>query len=334
MEIAKNAKVIDIHAHAVLLETIGAAGELGPFISEVGEKPPWFKIGDYCLQGVNYHNSPFTDVFLRLEMMDSVGIDYQVIGPNPLTYLYQADRHTGMSFCRTHNDALSNQLKLGKGRLGGFAALPMQNIEDAIEELDRAVSELGLLGAGIGTNLPFSLDSSEMDNFYDKLVALNAPVYIHPTTPSTLGKVTDKRMERFDLDIMLGFTAEETLATIELIFGGVLNRHPELDICVSHGGGAISFIAGRLKLAAQSRPWTPEHLKADGAFESQFSRLWFDVHVHNSDSFNLLRKWANKDHLLFGTNFSGWDHQSDNLNEVLSTDIDFADNARKFLRFT
>ena len=122
------------------------------------------------------------------------------------------------------------------------------------------------------------------------------------------------------------------MATIELIFGGVLNRHPELDICVSHGGGAISFIAGRLKLAAQSRPWTPEHLKADGAFESQFSRLWFDVHVHNSDSFNLLRKWANKDHLLFGTNFSGWDHQFDNLNEVLSTDIDFADNARKFLR--
>ena len=79
----------------------------------------------------------------------------------------------------------------------------MQNIEDAIEELDRAVSELGLLGAGIGTNLPFSLDSPEMDNFYDKLVALNAPVYIHPTTPSTLGKVTDKRMERFDLDIMV-----------------------------------------------------------------------------------------------------------------------------------
>ena len=334
MKIAKNAKVIDIHAHAVLMETIGAAGDLGPFISEVGEKPPWFKIGDYCLEGINYHNSPFTDVFLRLELMDSVGIDYQVIGPNPLTYLYQANRHSGLDFCRTHNNALSNQLKLGKGRLGGFAALPMQNIDDAIEELDRAVNDLGLLGAGIGTNLPFSLDSPEMDSFYDKLVAVNAPVYLHPTTPSTLGKVTDKRMERFDLDIMLGFTLEETLATVELIFGGVLNRHPELDICVSHGGGAISFIAGRLKLASQSRPWTPDHLKEDGAFESQFSRLWFDVHVHDSDSLNLLRKWANKDHLLFGSNFSGWDHKSDNLNEVLSTDISFADNARKFLRIT
>lgn len=327
-----NAEVVDIHAHIVLLETMEAAGAAGPFISGPGETPPWFKVGDYTLSGVAYHNSPFTDIALRLQRMEQAGIDFQVVGPNPLTYLHYITPSDAQTFCRLHNTTLAACLPQGEGRLAGFAALPMQDIGAAIDELDFSITELGLLGAAIGTDLPHALDSPEMDCFYQKITDLNIPLYMHPTTPRSEARFSDPRFERFDLDIMLGFTVEETLAVATLIFGEVLERHPKLDLCLSHGGGALGFIAGRLAMAAKKRAWAPAALKADGAFEAAVHKLWFDTHVHHHASLDLLRQWANDDHLLFGTNFSGWDQDMDCRAEALHVPVDLAGNARRFLR--
>jgi aminocarboxymuconate-semialdehyde decarboxylase len=326
------AEVVDIHAHIVLLETMETAGAAGPFISAPGESPPWFKVGDYTLHGVAYHNSPFTDIDLRLQRMDQTGIDFQVVGPNPLTYLHHIAPTDAQAFCRLHNTALAACLPRGQGRLAGFAALPMQDIGAAIDELDYSIKELGLLGAAIGTDLPYALDGTDMDRFYQKITDLNIPLYMHPTTPRSEARFSDPRFERFDLDIMLGFTVEETLAVATLIFGEVLERHPKLDLCVSHGGGALGFIAGRLAMAAKKRAWAPAALKADGAFEVAIQKLWFDTHVHHHASLALLRRWTNDDRLLFGTNFSGWDQGMDCREEALHVPVDLAGNARRFLR--
>lgn len=326
------AEVVDIHAHAVLLQTMETAGNAGPFISAVGEAPPWFKVGDYTLHGVAYHNSPFTDLDLRLERMSQAGIDFQVIGPNPLTYLHHIPSDQARQFCRNHNQHLAQLVAAGGGRLAGFAALPMQDISAAIDELDYAVGELGMLGAAIGTDLPVALDSAQMDKLYEKFISLNVPLYLHPTTPRSEGRFSDPRFERFDLDIMLGFTVEETLSVATLVFGEVMSSHPQLDLCVSHGGGAIAFIAGRLAMAAKKRAWAPQALKADGAFEQELAKIWFDTHVHHHDSLTLLRQWVGDERLLFGTNFAGWDQGMDCREEARHIPVDLAENARRFLR--
>jgi len=157
----QTATVIDVHAHVVLRETFGAAGALGGHDGDA----PWFRVGDYRLDGVRYENSPFMDTELRLSRMNAAGIDAQVLSPNPLSFLHFIPASQARGFCQTHNGALAQLLTRHGDRPAGLAALPMQSIPDAIEELTRAVRSLALRGACIGTDLPRPLDDPGMDRF-------------------------------------------------------------------------------------------------------------------------------------------------------------------------
>ena len=106
---------------------------------------------------------------------------------------------------------------------------------------------------------------------------------------------------------MVGFSFQETIAVSNLIFGGVLERHPKLKICISHGGGMLPFVAGRLSKASRKRSWVPMKLRADGAFEEEIRKLWYDSHVHSRHSLDLLEKIVGNDRIVYGTNFAGWD---------------------------
>ena len=95
-----SAGTIDVHAHAVLEENMGAAGEHGPELGR--EAAPRFRVGSYELHGVRYRGSPFMDPDLRLSAMDAAGIDYQVLSPNPLTYFHFIEPGAAREFCRIH----------------------------------------------------------------------------------------------------------------------------------------------------------------------------------------------------------------------------------------
>ncbi|MCC5989046.1 MAG: amidohydrolase family protein [Pararhodobacter sp.] len=275
---AAAARVIDVHAHVVLAETMGIAGSLGPEMGGQDGPEPLFRVGGYRLDGVRYKGSPFMDAKLRLARMAAAGIDFQVLSPNPLTFLHFAGIDLAGRFCRVHNDALA---ALIREHHAGLAALPVQDVGAAVEELERAVGELGLLGACIGTDLPRPLDSPEMDALYAACVRLDVPLFIHPAPAGIDGPPGDANLGASDLDVVIGFAAQETLAVARLIYGGVPDRHPELDICLSHGGGASAFLVGRMAQAVRKRPWAPAELRADGAFEERLARLWFDTHLNN-----------------------------------------------------
>ena len=324
-----NAGTIDVHAHAVLDETMGAAGAHGPELAADAEGQPFFRVGEYVLHGVKYRGSPFMEVDLRLAAMDAQGIDFQVLSPNPLTYFHFVGEADAVAFCRRHNDALAALVGAHPGRLAGFAALPMQAPNAAAEELHRAVEELGLWGGYVGTDFGLRLNDPALDVVYAAHVELDRPLFIHPAPVGIDGPAGDPALGQFDLDIVCGFAAQETLAVATLIFGGVLQRHPKLDICLSHGGGATALLHGRMADAARKRPWAPEWLRADGAFDEQLQRLWFDVHMHDADSVELARRKLNGAHLVFGTNFAGWDAHSGDVRSFAS---EFADNARALLR--
>ena len=266
---------------------------------------------------------------LRLSRMDEAGITCQVLSPNPLTYFHFIDARQAQGFCRTHNDALADLVAPRADRLAACAAVPMQDVGFAIEETQRAVSELGMCGPYIGTDFGRGLDDPTMDAFYEALVAMNVPLFIHPGPAGIDGPPGDANLKRFDLDIIVGFAAQETIAVCTLIYGGVLDRHPELDVCLSHGGGATGYLFGRMASAAKKRPWASAELRADGAFEALLNRLWFDIHVHADDSVELLKSHVNNERLLFGTNFAGWDQQPGNVRDVARP---YADNARRLLR--
>ncbi|MEM7018883.1 MAG: amidohydrolase family protein [Pseudomonadota bacterium] len=321
---------IDIHAHAVLAGTMNQAGDYGPELGRSEAGQPWFRVGDYRLDGVRYEGGPFMELDLRLAAMDSVGLDMQVLSPNPLTYFHFIDTEFAVNFCHQHNLALAEWVKQAPDRIGAFAALPMQNIDAACDELTFAVQELGMLGGYIGSDIGRPLNDPELDKFYARCVELDVPLMIHPAPAGIDGPKGDPNLLQFDLDLLTGFAAQETIAVSTLIYGGVLLRHPKLDICLSHAGGAVMALIGRLNRACVKRPWVPEALRYEGAFEEYLQKLWFDTHVHDDRVLGMFSSLVGTSRLVLGTNFAGWDQHE---LEVSSEDMKlYADNACRLLR--
>ena len=327
-----SAHSIDVHAHAVLAASMGTAGTHGPEIGHTETGAPWFRVGDYRLDGVRYEGSAFMEAEVRLANMDSAGIDFQVLSPNPLTYFHHINPRDAISFCRHHNNALVDMIASHPSRLAGFAALPMQDIGAACEELHRGVKELGLLGGYISTDIGRPLNDPALDVFYEQVTALNVPLMIHPAPAGIDGPSGDPNLKQFDLDLLTGFAAQESIAVATIIFGGVLHRHPNIDICLSHAGGTLTALIGRFNRACTKRPWVPEYLQYEGAFEESLQRLWFDTHVHDARVLKWVIEIMGTDKLLLGTNFAGWDQHA--MTQDIEPDLAaaMAANAKRLLR--
>ena len=298
--------MIDLHAHVVLDGVLGRAGDFGP---ELIDDPvcPTFRVGDYVLQGVRYRQSAFMDVDLRLDRMTDLGIGHQVLSPNPLTYFEHVDVSTATEFARWHNDEMARLVAAHASLLSGFAQLPVQDPRAAAEELRRSVLDLGLLGGYMGTDYGLGLDDPSMDELYSTCVSLDVPLFFHPGVAGVDGPLRDPRLRRFDLDLHAGFAHEETMAVVTLVFGGVLRRHPSLRVCMSHGGGAIVPLIGKLRRAAATRSSSPEWLREPGALDAQLKMIWYDAHVTASEPLAALRAVVGDERLVAGTNLAGWD---------------------------
>ncbi len=327
--------MIDLHAHVVLDSVIGAAGPHGPDLDDgdlASGRPPCFRVGDYELVGVRYRGTPFMDLDLRIAAMDERGIDLQVLSPNPLTYFAHVEADWADAFCRRHNDEMADLIAKHPDRLLGFAQIPMQDPTRAAIELRRAVTELGLVAPYLGTDLGRPIDDDSFDEVWAACVEIDVPVFFHPA-PDGIGRPRrDERLARFDADLWLGFLYEETLAVATLVLGGVLDRFPTLDVCVSHGGGATAWLSERMEHAARTRPWAAADLATEGAVAARLRRLWWDAHVGGPRAFDALVGSFGTDRIVAGTNLAGWDdsrdptHGREHLGAVLEQ------NARRLLR--
>ena len=311
--------VIDLHAHVVLEESFGAAGKYGPELSS-GEKLQEFRVGDYIMR-VPYRGSIFMDAQKRIEAMDELGVDLQLLSPNPLSFFGHINAEEALEFARASNDAMVKHIDPFNNRLLGAASVPLQDPELACEEVERAVTDLGLIAAYIGTDYGFSLDDPKLDMFYQTVVNLDIPLLIHPATNNGIRGAVDERLSRFGLDLILGYAYEETIAVASLVLGGVMQRHPKLDVCVSHGGGAIAFLKQRFESMAT-------FLGADSTFAEDLKLLWFDSHLEEGPAHDLVVSTVGSDRMVFGTNFGGWDTPT----VVTDFDRDLTANAIQLLR--
>lgn len=294
--------VIDVHAHVVLEASLGAAGAYGPTIDETGDRPR-FTVGDWHLDGVNYRGTPFMDLDVRLARMDAAGIDLQVLSPNPLTWFHHIEAAAAIDFCRAHNDALAAIVATAPGRVLGLAQLPAQDPHAAAAEARRATALDGIVGVAMGTDVGRPLSDPALDPIWAAVEALDVPLFLHPAPPAIAGEA-DPRLMVHDFELYGGFANEESLAVVSLVFGGVLDRFPRLDVCVSHGGGAMPMLADRMRHAMATRPsGSGDATDVDRGL----GRLWFDNHVGGEVAGAALLAAVGPDRLVVGTNFAGWD---------------------------
>ncbi len=193
--------------------------------------------GDY-----NVVDPSHVDPQARIQAMDEAGIDMQIISlTTPGVHLEDRDRAIEIS--RVVNDAMAELVKKYPTRFRAFATLPMQDPKASVVEFERAVKKLGLVGAQIFTNVgDRNLDNREYWPLYELGQELDAPFFVHPTSPPG-----SEKMEDYRLAPLVGFCMDTTLAASRLVFSGVMEKYPKVKFILSHLGGAMPYLAERIE---------------------------------------------------------------------------------------
>ena len=285
---------------------------------------PFFRSGSYVLENVKFAGSPFSDVALRLDSMRELGIDEQLVSPNPITYFYRQPLDVATSFVMRHNDLVA-EIARAEPRLHGAAALPMQDPDSACTELRRAAGDLGLVASYIGSEIGgLPLSDRRFDELWSAHEQLGVPVVVHPAPRSSEG-ASDAMFGPWDLEILYGFLVDEATAVAHLLLGGILDRHPRLRVHIPHGGGFAPYQKGRLEAGLAKRPWGQGLLLR--SFEDQWAQLSFDTAVHRDDALAYLVATEGAERVLLGSNFAGWDQEVRSVAMVEGLDLTDDDKA-------
>jgi gamma-resorcylate decarboxylase len=151
------------------------------------------------------------------------------------------------------NDELALIVEAHTRQFLGFAALPLQDVRAACDELDRCVSKLGFKGvlingySNIGDmNTAQYLDEAPVWDFWARVEALGVPVYLHPRPPLMSQR---RAYEGYEVlaDSPWGFGAETSLHTLRLILSGLFDRFPRLQIILGHMGEGLPFLRPRVE---------------------------------------------------------------------------------------
>ena len=285
--------VVDSHAHFIptFVMEESASGVLGVVQDDRG----WL----VHPQGFRYPLTPaFLETKAKLAQMDALGIDISVISLAPTLFFYDRSRDEGVAFARRANDALA-QLIRDEERLLGVATLPLQAPDEACAELERAVTELGLPGAQIGTSGPggLPLDGAELRPILETAARLGVPLILHPYYVGP-----KPGLEDFYLTNTIGNPLDTCTAAARLMSSGVLDSLPTLQVVLVHGGGFLPYQLGRFDHAFSVRSEASAHAEHEPS--DYLGCFWIDSLTHSDEALRFLAGLVGADHLLLGTDLS------------------------------
>jgi aminocarboxymuconate-semialdehyde decarboxylase len=235
---------------------------------------------------------------IRLAECDAAGVDVQVLSTVPIMFTYWAKPEDTFDLARILNDHIASVVRDYPERFAGLGTIPMQSPDLAVRELERCVTELGLLGVQIGTHVNGrNLDHPDVVTVLECAQDLDAAVFVHPWD-----MLAPERMERYWLSWLVGMPTETALAICSAIFGGVFDRLPRLRICFAHGGGSFPGTIGRVEhgfharpdLCAVSTPVSPR---------GYLGRFFVDSVVHDRPALRHLIDLVGADRVALGSDY-------------------------------
>ncbi|MFJ9535813.1 amidohydrolase family protein [Streptomyces sp. NPDC101225] len=290
-----SAPVVDFHGHlavpaadALVAGTPGFAAELAA--EQRAHSPASLAANRLQLQRLA---GKLTDVGERLADLDAMGVGIQVVGPMPMHH-YWAEPDLAVRLARTVNQAVAAHCAEAPERLYGLGTVPLQHPDLAVALLEQAVTEHGLSGISVSTTVAGrELADPRHDELWLKAAELGAVVFVHPW-----GCSLGERLAEHYLGNTVGQPVETTVALSRLIFGGVLDRCPDLKLVAAHGGGCLPTCIGRLDHAWRMRE------DARGCAHppsSYLRRMWFDALVYTPRALRHLVEEVGSDRVVLGT---------------------------------
>lgn len=314
-EVLTSTVTIDVHGHVVPNAVLGQAGLHGPEVIRGAEGEKRLRIGTYSLASPSAGdddssmNSPHT----KLAEMDAAGVDILGVSIAPLMFMYWLDPDAGAHWARSVNDAVAAFCESDRDRLFFFATLPLQDIPASLEEIGRARS-LGAKGLYFAAEAcGRSLADEYFWPVYEQAERQGLPILIHPYPTGQDGDPGEGETHDWTqgdmMSWMVGYLNQETMAVAALLLGGVFDAFPELNVLVTHGGGATPYQFGRLAHARQ-RSFEDSIIakqRAQKPLEEYLKNLYFDSVVHDLAARRFLVEFASADNVVVGSNFAGWD---------------------------
>ena len=288
-------KTIDTHAHYFPQSYIDLIAKHG---NRVGTTVIEANGATFIQVGLNLRTGPITRTFIdldeRLKIMDAQDVGMHALSlTQPM--VYWADDDLGVQLCVAYNDAISAAHRAHPHRFIGFACLPMQNPQLALEELNRAARLPGVKGVYLATGIrDRELSDRSFFPVYARCEELGLPIFLHPMM------INNERMKQFYLVNICGNPFDTALAACHLIFGGVLDAFPKLEISLPHAGGALPILRGRMdrgfviRAECKHLPRPPsEYLK----------RFTYDTISYNEEILEYLIKLVGVDRIMVGSDY-------------------------------
>jgi aminocarboxymuconate-semialdehyde decarboxylase len=288
-------KGIDVHAHWFPQPFLDLLSEHGPSHGlewTDTDKGPVFKIRSVLTGPAGPR---FVDLDARLQAMDEQGVEVHALSlTQPM--MYWAGRELGNRLCVPYTDEVARAHEANRKRLCGLAALPMHEPDLALKELERAARLPGIKGAYLATVIQDrELSNEAFFPIYEALEGLGLPMYLHPVFV-----IGEERLRQFYLTNLLGNPFETAIAAAHLIFGGVMDRFPKLEVVLPHAGGAFPWLAGRLTRGWEKRPELKNVKQAPVGY---LRRFWYDTVGYSDSVVEYLVKNVGADRIVMGSDY-------------------------------
>jgi aminocarboxymuconate-semialdehyde decarboxylase len=237
------------------------------------------------------------DAARRIEEMDALGIDVQIMCATPVMFGYQHDAKQAQQLAQRMNDHALEMCAAAPHRLAVLAQVPLQNIELACVEASRAFAA-GHRGVQIGNHVGAKdLDDEGLVQFLTHCANESIPVLVHPWD-----MMTDGRMKKWMLPWLVAMPAETQLSILSLILSGAFERLPRsLKICFAHGGGSFAFLLGRVDNAWRERDIVREDCACLPS--SYVDRFSVDSAVFDPGALQLLVDVMGDERVLLGSDY-------------------------------
>ena len=293
-------KAIDVHAHIILEKVEGVREEYRDFVPHVvrdSDGREFQSVKGRPRRLITEQYGHFYNPERRIRDMDDSDVDIQALSIIPSVFQYELNCEIGIGVSRAWNDLIVEVVKAYPDRFVGLATVPLQDPQAAANELERAMKQLKMKGAEIGTSVNGkNLDAPELWPFYKKAQELNAFIFVHPiNVPGA------EQMEKYHLGNLIGNPSATSLAIASLIFGGVLEKFPRLKLCFAHAGGFVPYQRGRFEHGYQVRSECKEKISKPPS--EYFKLLYFDTIMHYGPALTYLIKSVGSDRVLLGSDY-------------------------------
>jgi len=237
-----------------------------------------------------------TDVARRLEDMDRVGIDVEVVSistPN----VFFADEKRQPEVARRLNDAYAELIARHPKRFRGFASIPMDAPESALDELHRALGPLKLSGVILLSNIRGrALTDPRYRAFFEEANRMKACIFLHPMLPAQA-----EAFREYVLGPLVGFPFDTTLAVARLCYAGYFKQLPRIRWILGHLGGAVPYLFERLDNGW--RDFAECRARIDQLPSVYLKRLYYDTVTFSPYTLGMVRDLVGTDHMVMGSDY-------------------------------